>query len=329
MMHQNCCSPTRAVCLLLLLIGSASAARALCEDPRPAPISPLAVDDHLDPKLVELGRILFHDPRLSRDATVACSSCHNILSGGDDGLPRSVGVDGQVGLVNAPSVLNSSFNFALFWDGRAATLEEQVDGPLTDALEMDANWDLVLPRLKTDPELSRLFLEFGGKGVSADLVRSAIAEFERSLVTENGPFDRFLCGEDRALSEKAQKGYQLFLDFGCVSCHQGRNVGGNMYQRFGVVGDYFEDRGEITKADYGRFNVTGRESDRFVFRVPSLRNVADTAPYFHDGSVDTLPKAVRIMARYQLGKELSNEETQLLVAFLTSLSGPIHRDAAP
>lgn len=290
---------------------------------RGSAIQPLWAFDGLDPRIVDIGRRLFHDPRLSGDQTLSCASCHDLASGGDDGRSVSVGIDGGRTAVNAPTVLNSGHNFMQFWDGRAKTLEEQVDGPLQHPNEMGADWDTVLDRLNSDSPLrDEITSILGGTEITRDHVRRTIADFERSLVTLDAPFDRFLRGED-LLTDEATAGWELFQTLGCTSCHQGTNIGGNLFQRFGVMGDYFADRGNVTEADYGRYNVTGRERDRFRFKVPSLRNIELTAPYFHDGSARTLEDAVRTMARYQLGRELDTSETSRLVAFLESLTGTL------
>jgi cytochrome c peroxidase len=275
-----------------------------------------------NPALVALGRRLFLDTKLSLDNTVSCASCHDLGHGGVDGRAHSVGVKGSIGGVNAPTVFNSGLNFVQFWDGRATTLEEQVGGPVTNPAEMNATWDAVVAKLKRDPEYPRAFAPLFADGVSADNVRTAIAAFERTLLSRNSAFDRWLGGDQTALNAEESAGYELFKSVGCVACHQGANVGGNMFQRFGVFGDYFTDRGKVTSADYGRFNVTKNEADRYVFRVPSLRMVAHTAPYFHDGSVPTLPQAVQVMAKYQLGRKLGDDQVGQIVAFLKSLSPP-------
>ena len=287
------------------------------------PIAPIEPMSGIDAELAHVGGLLFHDPGLSADGTVSCASCHAIPDGGDDGLAFSVGVGGQVGGINAPTVLNAALHVAQFWDGRATTLEQQALGPVTAAVEMAADWDDVVAYVRTQPQYNTLLTERFGD-VSPDAVAAAIAEFERTLVTPNGPFDQWLLGDDTAISDDALQGYALFKDLGCASCHQGRAVGGNMYQRFGLFGNYLEDQDRpLTAADDGRFAVTGDEQDRHVFKVPSLRNVALTAPYFHDASAPTLAEAVRIMGRYQLGRELGDTEIQRLVAFLESLTGEI------
>jgi cytochrome c peroxidase len=287
------------------------------------PLQPLPEASPEDAKAVALGNKLFHDPGLSGDHTIACATCHVIADGGDDNRQSALGIRGQIGPINTPTVLNCGYNFAQFWDGRAATLEEQVSGPLENPLEMGNTMAKVLSTLKADTGYAQQFSEAFSDGVTERNLRAAVASFERTLRTPNAPFDRWLRGETSALSADQVAGYDLFKRVGCIACHQGENVGGNMFQRFGVMGDYFKDRGHVTTADYGRYNVTHLESDRFVFRVPSLRNVERTAPYFHDGSALTLEQAVRTMGRYQLGRILSDPDVRLLVAFLKSLSGDL------
>lgn len=273
----------------------------------------------LNPERVALGRRLFHDPRLSKDDSVACAACHDLSKGGADARPVSLGVAGQSGIINSPTVYNSGFNFSQFWDGRAASLEEQVDGPISSPTEFASDWPSILKKLGKDADLSAAFRKAYPDGLTATNVRQAIAEFERSLVTPSR-FDRFLKGDAQALNAAESRGYALFRGYGCTACHQGVNIGGNLYQRLGVVKDYFQGR-PIKPADLGRYNVTHNAEDRHVFKVPSLRNVALTAPYFHDASSTTLEDAVAIMARYQLGVELPAEDRADLVAFLKALTG--------
>jgi cytochrome c peroxidase len=287
-----------------------------------SPILPLVPVQGLDPGRVALGERLFHDARLSADLTVACANCHNLSAGGVDGQRFSVGIGGAVGNINAPTILNSAYNVAQFWNGRAATLEEQAAGPIQNPIEMGATWSQVLSRLGQDDKLVAEFRRLYGDGLTADNLLDAIATFERSLVTVNSRFDRYLRGDRQALTRLEEEGYRRFAEYGCVSCHQGMLIGGNMFQKFGVLGDYFAGR-SVSEADLGRFTVTGREEDRHVFKVPSLRNVARTAPYFHDGSAATLEQAVLIMARYQLGRELSGEDVEAIVAFLGTLDGEL------
>jgi cytochrome c peroxidase len=218
-------------------------------------------------------------------------------------------------------VLFRSFNARQFWDGRARSLEEQVDGPVQNPQEMGSTWDEVLAKLAQDAGYRQAFHELYGTAPTPDAVRDAIASFERALITPNAPFDRYLRGDARALSAEAAEGWRLFKALGCVSCHQGVNLGGNLYEKLGLVADYFGQRGHITGSDLGRYNLTHNAEHRFEFRVPPLRNVALTAPYLHDGSVQTLEEAVRIMGHHQLGLDLKPAEVRRLVAFLQSLTG--------
>lgn len=305
--------------------GPVEAAQPISSEPI-LPVLALPVEPE---PLVALGRRLFNEKALSGDGSVACSNCHDLANGGEDGRARSVGVGGRHGEINAPTVLNAALNIAQFWDGRAKTLEDQIDGPIQHPLEMGGDWSSIEATLAKSPTYVSEFQSALGTAPSRAGVKLAIAAFERTLITVDAPFDRWLKGDKRALSAEQREGYELFKAAGCVACHQGQNAGGNMYQRFGVFGDYFKDRGNVTKADYGRFNVTRVESDRHVFRVPSLRNVALTAPYFHDGSAATLNDAVLVMAKYQLGKALSEEQISKIVAFLGSLTAPNPNRAAP
>lgn len=273
---------------------------------------------------IALGERLFNDPQLSADSTISCASCHILSQGGDDGRKLSPGVGGTLGEVNTPTVFNSVFNFRQFWDGRAANLTEQVAGPILNPVEMASDWATVIRRLEGDSAYREAFKREYAGIISDATISDAIARFESTLVTPNAPFDRYLNGDSNAISAEALEGYRRFSDFGCISCHQGINIGGNFFQRFGVMGDYFADRGNLTKADLGHYNVTGLDEDRNVFKVPSLRNVALTAPYFHDGSIDTLDKAVDIMVRYQLGRDISDEDRRYIIAFLESLTGEYH-----
>ena len=291
-----------------------------------AAITPLPAMRALDPAKVALGEQLFHDPILSRDNTVACVNCHDLGSAGDDGRPRSIGVDGAQGTRNAPTVFNAALHFSQFWDGRAPTLEDQVAGPIHNPVEMASNWADVLERLGARPDYVSAFSAHFPDGITASNVAEAIAEFERSLLTHDAPFDAYLRGDVNAISTDARRGYELFLALGCTSCHQGAAVGGNMYQRFGIMGDYLSNR-PGGSSDFGRYALTGREDDRHVFKVPSLRNVTLTAPYFHDGSIASLDEAIAIMARYQLGVAISDEDVRLLHAFLASLTGRYRGEA--
>lgn len=285
------------------------------------PIQPINPTVGLDPAKVALGQALFNDERLSHDNTVSCATCHALATAGCDRRATSLGIDGQQGSINAPTVLNSGNNFKQFWDGRASTLEDQIDGPVQAANEMGSTWPEVLAKLNKSRDYLASFDALYSDGIQPKNVKDAIAAFERSLITPGSKFDGYLRGEPDALDAEEVKGYTVFKSYGCISCHQGVNVGGNMFQTFGVMADYFADRGHVTKTDLGRYNVTGDEADRYVFKVPSLRNVELTAPYFHDGSAATLEQAVQVMGKYQLGRHLSDEETACIVKFLKSLTG--------
>ena len=285
------------------------------------PIKPIPETLPLDAGKVALGRQLFHEPKLSKNDSVSCASCHDLASGGDDGRSFSLGIDNQSGSINAPTVYNAGFNFRQFWDGRASTLEQQVDGPVQSPVEMGSLWPEVVNKLYGDENYPRLFSEIYPDGINRANIKNALAEFMRSLITPNSRFDQWLGGNVDALSEHELRGYNLFKLYGCVSCHQGANVGGNMFQVFGVLNDYFKRRGNITDADRGRYNVTGNVADMHAFKVPSLRMAAYTAPYLHDGSAETLRDAVDAMFDFQLGREAPDQDKDAIVAFIKTLAG--------
>lgn len=278
------------------------------------------------PERVQLGRQLFHDPRLSKDLTVSCASCHDLRFAGIDRTPRAVGIYCQVGTVNTPTVFNSALGIAQFWDGRAKDLAEQASGPPQAAGEMGSNFPEIVARLRDDAAVVRAFAQaFPGQGEGAELVTTervleAIATFEATLLTPGSRFDRWLEGEQDALTEQERRGYARFKQVGCTQCHYGAAVGGKTFQKLGQKRDFFGAR-QLQHSDFGRYNVTKDERDRHAFKVPSLRNVELTAPYFHDGSIATLEDAVRAMANYQLGVELAPAEVSDLVAFLRTLTG--------
>jgi cytochrome c peroxidase len=283
-------------------------------------ITPLKAVPDVDAEKAALGRELFYDRRLSKNGTISCNECHDLNHGGMDGRNHSV---------NTPTVFNSVFNFKQFWDGRADSLYDQIEGPINSPEEMASNWSDIIYRLSLDPETKARFKTIYKAPIGADNIKNALVEFEKTLVTLNAPFDRYLEGDDHALTENQIRGYKKFMSFGCVSCHQGQNIGGNMFQTVGITADYFKDRGEEMLSDGGRFNITKLESDRHVFKVPSLRNVALTAPYFHDGATKTLDEAVRKMAKYQLGRALSAADVNDIVDFLNSLTGQLPASVKP
>lgn len=284
------------------------------------PLRPLPSASALDARKVALGSRLFVDTRFAQDNSVSCASCHDFSHGGADPRPRSVGAHGGVSGANAPSVFNSGLNFRQLWNGSAASLEEFVQRLVSNPKVFASSWEEVVGKLRRDPALTDEFSRIYPDGVTPANIIDATATYTRSLITPSR-FDRYLRGDAHAITADELQGYVKFKSYGCVACHQGMNVGGNMFQKFGVMGDYFQQRGNVTSADLGRYAVTSRESDRYVFKVPSLRNVELTAPYFHDGSAATLEAAVDIMFRYQLGRMAPTEDKALIIKFLKTLTG--------
>jgi len=289
------------------------------------PLRPLPQRIAIDRAKAKLGAKLFFDPQLSGDNSVSCASCHHFDHGGADYGAHSSGVAGQVGGINSPSIFNLEFDFRYNWNGAAETLYQHLDLPMRNPVVMATDFPKIVEKLKQSGDYPQQFGAAFREGLTEQTVKDALVEYERSLITPNCRFDKWLRGDQKALTTQELEGYHLFKSLGCTSCHQGVNIGGNLFQKFGVMGDYFTDRGNVTKADFGRFNLTNEESDRFVFRVPSLRNVAMTAPYFHDGSATTLPEAVRVMARYQLGRTINEDEISRIVAFLSTLTGELQQ----
>ncbi|GAA4254209.1 c-type cytochrome [Azospirillum formosense] len=281
------------------------------------PISPIEPAKITNPGLVELGKKLYFDPRLSKSGFISCNSCHNLSMGGTDNLKTSIGHNWQQGPINSPTVLNSSLNVAQFWDGRALTLQEQAGGPIANPGEMGSTHALAVEVLRSIPEYQKEFAEvFGETTITIEEVTKAIAAFEETLVTPNSRFDQWLKGDKKALTTVELEGYELFKDSGCTACHNGSAVGGNTFQKMGVVEPY-----KTNNPAEGRIAVTKEEADRFNFKVPTLRNVALTYPYFHDGEAATLSDAVDVMGRIQLGKKFSTDENAKIVAFLKTLTG--------
>lgn len=289
--------------------------------PQKEPIQPIPMQIALDYQKVTLGKKLFFDKRLSKDNSISCASCHDFQKGGTDHQKTSDGFAGAKGPINAPTVFNSALNFRQFWDGRAANLEEQALGPINNPKEMNTDITAVIGKLAKDAEYNSLFRVIYKDTIKASYIANAIAEFEKSLSTPNSSFDQYLRGDKNAIDQEELEGYQLFKSLGCISCHQGVGIGGNMYQTFGVTGNYFQDRGNIQETDYGLYNRTKKEEDKFKFKVPSLRNIAVTAPYLHDGSQEKLEDVVYIMSVYQLGKTLNKDEVGKIVKFLRTLTG--------
>ncbi|MDJ0796877.1 MAG: cytochrome-c peroxidase [Calothrix sp. MO_167.B12] len=286
------------------------------------PIQPIPLKVELDSRKVELGKKLFHEPRLSSNNSMSCATCHILEKGGTERLPTSKGMNGHQLSLNSPTVFNSGFNSRQLWDGSVETLEDQIDGPILKVGEMGgASWSDIVRKLKQDSEYAATFKRIYADGMNRNNIKDAIATFERSLYTPNAPFDKYLRGDEDAISKEAKEGYNLFKSYGCVTCHQGMLVGGNMFQKFGIFGNYFADRGNVVKSDLGRYNVTKNEQDRHVFKVPSLRNIMLTAPYLHDGNAKTLDEAIKLMAKYQLGVEIPQKDVDLIMKFLITLTG--------
>lgn len=285
-------------------------------------IIPLPESLPVDQQQSQLGKKLFFDPRLSADNRISCATCHNILYAGADNKPVSIGINGQKGTLNSPPVFNAVFNIAQFWDGRAKDLTEQAEGPILNPVEMGMpNWQAVIQKLSSLPDYQQAFKQvFPEQGITKATITYAIAQFERTLLSPNSPFDRYLKGDKSAISEQAKQGYQLFKSYGCLACHNGINIGGNLFQKAGIFQPLTQQTEQLHKWD-GRFNITRNPIDKGYVKVPSLRNIALTAPYFHDGNIPTLTKAVQLMGEYQLGISLKDEEVTQIVAFLKTLTG--------
>ncbi len=301
--------------------------------------APDPADNPTTPEKVELGKVLYHDPRLSSSGTVSCASCHNVMAGGEDNRGGSVGVKAQVGGRSSPTVWNAAFNATQFWDGRAASLEAQAKGPVTNPIEMGMkSWDDVVVRLKAIPGYADLFAKAftGADAISADNAVKAIAAYERTLITPNSAYDKYAKGDSKALNEQQLRGLQTFAETGCGACHSGPGFNGS--QNGQGAGDYIKFPGIENGAleaqygfskDLGRYEVTKNEADKHLFKVPTLRNIALTAPYFHNGKVTTLDSAVTIMAKTQLGRDLTPQQVGDIVAFLNALTGEFPKQEMP
>ncbi|MGC4008641.1 MAG: cytochrome-c peroxidase [Pseudomonas sp.] len=283
---------------------------------------PEQAGDQLDPNQIELGRQLFFEPRLSASHVISCNTCHNIGTGGADNVPASSGHAWQKGARNSPTVFNAVFNVAQFWDGRAKDLEEQAKGPVQNPVEMHNTPKNVEATLSSMPEYVAAFgkaFPSDQQPVSFDNMARALQAFESTLITPDSRFDLYLKGDDNALDAKEKKGLQTFMSSGCISCHNGVNLGGQAYFPFGLVKK--PDGKILPSGDKGRFEVTKTQNDQYVFRAAPLRNIALTAPYFHSGQVWDLEEAVAIMGTAQLGKQLNAEEVGDIVAFLKTVTG--------
>ena len=264
---------------------------------------------------------------MSADGTISCASCHDVATAGVDNHRYSDGIDEQLGGVNAPTVYNACFNFVQFWDGRAATLAEQAGGPPLNPVEMGCkSFDEIVARLSKDRAFKAKFLAVYPEGLSQATITDSIAEYEKTLITPNSAFDRYLKGDKDALTAEQIEGYVLFKEYNCATCHVGENMGGLSYELMGKRANYFEDReltlkSGLTDGDNGRWAQTQVERDRYRFKTPTLRNVALTWPYYHDGSVETLEQAVAMMSKYQVGREMPEATVQKVTSFLNALTG--------
>ena len=321
---------------LLAAAGTASAAGPWQALPD---VAPAPADNPTTPAKVELGKMLYFDPRLSSTGTISCFSCHNVMEGGDDHRPTSIGVHGHVGGRNAPTVWNAAFLSSQFWDGRAAQLEDQAKGPPANPIEMGmANLDAVVGRIRGIPGYQPYFERAFGAGdqITLNNAAKAIAAYERTLITPNSAYDKYAKGDTKALTEQQARGLATFADVGCTSCHQGATFAGPalpMGTGFFMKFPTFPDSPYVAKYDFlsdtGRYSATRNDADRNVWRVPTLRNLVYTAPYFHNGLVHTIEEAVRVMASTQLNKTLEAGQVADITAFLHSLTGPFPDQQMP
>ncbi|MEY4718996.1 MAG: hypothetical protein RL563_1614 [Pseudomonadota bacterium] len=317
--------------LLVSAIALSSSLSAWANEALPLS-APVPENNPTTAEKVVLGKMLYHDPRLSSTGTVSCASCHNTMLGGEDNRPNSMGVNGQTGGRSAPTVFNAAFNKVQFWDGRAESLEAQAAGPVTNPIEMGMkSWDDVVARLKTIEGYQVAFEKaFGKDSISKDNATKAIAAYERTLITPNSPYDKYVQGDKLAMTAQQVRGMQKANELGCTSCHSGPAFNGpGMFQKFPVNSNgYFEAQYHFSK-DKGLAEVTKKDSDEHLWKVPTLRNIALTAPYMHNGSVPTLDKAVKIMGKLQLNQDLNDQDTADIVAFLNALTGEIPHQTMP
>jgi cytochrome c peroxidase len=328
---------------MLIMVASLGAAKSdnVLEEAKkyfkPLPRVVDSAENPVTPEKVKLGKMLYYDPRLSKSGLISCNTCHNIATYGVDNLPTSIGHRWQIGPRNAPTTLNAALHVAQFWDGRAKDVEEQAKGPILNPIEMAMDSpEQVIKVLSSIPEYVELFKKAfpnDKNPLTYDNVAKAIGAFERTLVTPSR-FDKFLNGDAKALTEKEKQGLKIFIELGCASCHNGPALGGTMFTKFGVLESYWEATRQFLTldkptmpVDVGKFAVTQKQEDLYVFKVPSLRNISKTYPYFHDGSVWNLEDAVQIMSKVQLGQALTKDQLEKIVAFLKTLDGEIPKDA--
>jgi len=293
-------------------------------------VAPAPADNPTTDAKVTLGKMLFMDPRFSSTGTVSCNSCHNVMEGGDDSRTFSMGVHGKTGGRNAPTVWNSAFHSVQFWDGRADLLEDQAKGPVTNPVEMGVTEiEQAMDKVRAIPGYKPYFDKaFGKDSMTVVNAAKAVGAFERTLITPNSPYDKYVKGDKKAMTAQQVRGMETFADSGCASCHSGAAFNGpkmpfgqGFYSKFPTFADNAYNKKYDLSADKGREEATGKAADAHMFRVPTLRNITDTAPYFHNGSVNDLSVAVALMAKTQLNKDLSDKEVKDIVAFLAALTG--------
>ncbi|AWI78075.1 cytochrome-c peroxidase [Parazoarcus communis] len=318
----------------LALTAHAQQWAALPEQP------PIPADNPQSQAKIDLGKTLFFDPRLSEHGTLSCNSCHNVMAGGDDNRPNSIGMHDARGGRSAPTVWNAAYQSVQFWDGRAGTLEEQAKGPITNPIEMGmSDAAVAVGRLEQIPAYLPLFkaaFPAASKPITMDNVAKAIAAYERTLVTPDSPYDRYVKGDKTALTEQQARGMKTFGELGCTACHAGANFSGppmpmaqGFFMKFPTFAGSAFDKQYDLLSDTGRHASTGKDSDKHMWRVPTLRNIALTAPYMHNGKVPTLEEAVRVMAKTQLNRDIDATQLADVVAFLTSLSGRFPEQTMP
>ncbi len=297
---------------------------------------PIPSDNPQTEAKIKLGKTLFFDPRISRTGTISCNSCHNILLGGDDGRTVST-ADGKIGKRNTPTIWNTAFISSLFWDGKATTLEEHAKYPLVDTTKMNmVDWQAVIRRLQAIPGYKTMFNDsFPNEEITVKNITKAIAVYERTLITPNSPYDRYVTGDKNALTNQQIAGMELFAEIGCISCHSKPNfsgpqlIGEGWLKKFPkIISSEYDSKYRLLE-DTGRYQLTGKKSDKHLWRVPTLRNIALTAPYFHNGAVATLSEAVQVMAKTQLNKNLSIHQIQNIVVFLNGLTGEFPKQTIP
>lgn len=282
------------------------------------PISPIPQNSGVDENKAMLGKKLFFDTMLSKDNSTSCFSCHDVFNGGADSGAVSIGFGAKEGTINSPTVLNARYNFKQFWNGRVENLYEQVDGPMSSPVEHNIDTKTLEKRINNSNAYKQKFKEiYGVSNITKKLIIDAIVEFEKALITPNSKFDKFLRGEEQ-LSKKEKDGYLIFKEYGCITCHNGINIGGNSFQK---MGSFFEYDLNTKYAD--RYEVTGKKSHKNIFKVPTLRNINLTAPYFHDGSAKDLKEAINTMSKYSLGIVLLDDEVEKIIYFLKTLDGEL------